>query len=106
MIQKDIVIAGSGDIGLIMARRMTLEGVTVAQVDEHCQTQVPGIFACGNALQVHDLVDYVSEEAERAGTGAAAYVKNGTSVEAPVKVGDILIRDIFGTNTIATKEIL
>ena len=48
-----------------------------AIVDETCQTQVPGIFACGNVLQVHDLVDYVSDEAERAGLGAAAYVKNG-----------------------------
>ena len=48
-----------------------------ALVDEHCQTQVPGIFACGNVLQVHDLVDYVSEEAERAGLGAAQYVRSG-----------------------------
>lgn len=48
-----------------------------AIVDEHCQTQIPGIFACGNVLQVHDLVDYVSEEAERAGLGAANLVKNG-----------------------------
>ena len=47
-----------------------------AIVDENCQTMVPGIFACGNVLQVHDLVDYVSEEAERAGIGAAAYVQN------------------------------
>ncbi len=173
MIGKEVVILGSGDIGLIMARRMTLEGakvkavcelmpysggltrnivqcledfdiplylsttvceihgkgrlegVTIARVDEkrnpivetkqfvscdtlllsvglipeneltraagipmdpitggalvdeHCQTQSPGIFACGNVLQVHDLVDYVSEEAERAGLGAANYVKNG-----------------------------
>ena len=46
-----------------------------ALVDEHCQTQIPGIFACGNVLQVHDLVDYVSEEGERAGIGAAAFVK-------------------------------
>ena len=48
-----------------------------AIVDENCQTQVPGIFACGNVLQVHDLVDYVSDEAERAGAGAAAFVRNG-----------------------------
>ena len=47
-----------------------------AIVDENCQTQVPGIFACGNVLQVHDLVDYVSEEAERAGIGAAKYIRN------------------------------
>jgi hypothetical protein len=46
-----------------------------ALVDETCQTQVPGIFACGNVLQVHDLVDYVSDEAERAGIGAAAFVQ-------------------------------
>ncbi len=45
-----------------------------ALVDEHCQTRIPGIFACGNVLQVHDLVDYVSDEAERAGLGAAYYV--------------------------------
>ncbi len=48
-----------------------------AIVDENCQTQVAGIFACGNVLQVHDLVDYVSDEAERAGVGAANFVKNG-----------------------------
>ena len=48
-----------------------------ALVDDACQTQIPGIFACGNVLQVHDLVDYVSEEAERAGIGAAEFVKNG-----------------------------
>ena len=172
---KKVVILGSGDIGLIMARRMSyegakveavcevmpysggltrnivqcledfgiplhlsttvvqihgdkrLEGVTIAQVDEHrqpieetkryipcdtlllsvglipeneltraagipidpitngalvdenCQTQVPGIFACGNVLQVHDLVDYVSEEAERAGIGAAKFVSGQTA---------------------------
>ena len=46
-----------------------------AIVDENCQTQVSGIFACGNVLQVHDLVDYVSDEAERAGIGAAAYAR-------------------------------
>ena len=48
-----------------------------AIVDETCQTKVPGIFACGNVLQVHDLVDYVSDEAERAGLGAANFVQNG-----------------------------
>ena len=48
-----------------------------AIVDETCQTLISGIFACGNVLQVHDLVDYVSDEAERAGLGAANFVKNG-----------------------------
>ena len=46
-----------------------------ALVDESCQTAIPGIFACGNVLQVHDLVDYVSEEAERAGIGAAGFIR-------------------------------
>ena len=168
---KDVVILGSGDIGLIMARRMTLEGakvhavcelmpysgglarnieqclndfeiplklshtvvkihgkerlegVTIAQVDANrkpireteeyipCdtlllsvglipeneltkaagvvlspvtggavvdqdrQTCVEGIFACGNVLHVHDLVDYVSEEAQIAGEAAAKYLE-------------------------------
>ena len=46
-----------------------------ALVDENRQTSVEGIFACGNVLQVHDLVDYVSDEAEIAGIGAANFVK-------------------------------
>lgn len=168
---KRVVILGSGDIGLIMARRMTLQGaevlacvelmpyssglnrnivqcledyniplllshtvtdihgrerlesVTVSQVDENrrpipgteqvfdcdtlllsvglipenelslsagvelssttsgavvdntLQTNVPGIFACGNVLHVHDLVDHVSDESAVAGRAAAAYIK-------------------------------
>lgn len=46
-----------------------------ALVDENCQTMLPGFFACGNVLHVHDLVDYVSEEAERAGAAAAKLVQ-------------------------------
>ncbi len=49
-----------------------------ASVDENRQTAVAGIFACGNVLQVHDLVDYVSDEAEIAGIGAADFVRNGS----------------------------
>ena len=50
-----------------------------AMVDENRQTETEGIFACGNVLQVHDLVDYVSDEAEIAGRGAAVYVLNGSN---------------------------
>jgi len=171
MVGRRVVILGSGDIGLIMARRMTLEGakvlacvelmpysggltrnivqcledysiplylshtvtdirghnrveqVTVSQVDENrraipgtemvfdcdtlllsvglipeneltrqagipmdrrtngavvyenMETQVPGIFACGNVVHVHDLVDYVTAESQRAGAAAAAFVQ-------------------------------
>jgi len=47
-----------------------------AVVDQDRQTSVEGIFACGNVLHVHDLVDYVSEEAEIAGKSAADYINN------------------------------
>lgn len=180
---KDVVILGSGDIGLIMARRMTLEGakvhavcelmpysgglarnieqclndfdiplmlshtvtqihgkdrvagVTVAKVgedrkpvcgtgqyipcdtlllsvglipeneltkkanvtldritngavvDQNRQTDIDGIFACGNVLHVHDLVDFVSDEAETAGKSAAEYIKSGleSTVSIPIE---------------------
>ena len=55
-----------------------------AVVYENMETQAPGIFACGNVVQVHDLVDFVSEEAERAGAAAAAYIQAGAEADAPV----------------------
>ena len=68
-------------VGLIPENELTrAAGIPIdpitngAIVDECCQTEIPGIFACGNVLQVHDLVDYVSDEAERAGLGAVKYV--------------------------------
>lgn len=45
-----------------------------AVVDQNRETSVDGIFACGNVLHVHDLVDFVSEEAETAGIAAADYI--------------------------------
>lgn len=45
-------------------------------VNDKMETSLPGVFACGNAVQVHDLVDYVSQEGERAGSGAALYLQN------------------------------
>ena len=54
---------------------VTLDRVTNgAVVDQDRQTEVEGIFACGNVLHVHDLVDFVSEEADIAGKSAAAYI--------------------------------
>ena len=178
MVGKRVIILGSGDIGLIMARRMTLEGakvlacvevmpysgglmrnivqclqdwdiplylshtitnieakngrvshVTVSKVDErrnpipgsemefdcdtvllsvglipeneltraagiemdgrtngavvyeNMETSVPGIFACGNVVHVHDLVDDVSAESERAGAAAAQYVQGNQAAD-------------------------
>ena len=179
---REVVILGSGDIGLIMARRMTLEGATVkavcelmpysgglarnieqclndfniplmlshtvveihggdrvtgvtiakvdesrrpiagseeyipcdtlllscglipeneltksagifldsttngAKVDGERQTEVEGIFACGNVLHVHDLVDYVSGEAEIAGRAAVRYIKGEQNRNADLKI--------------------
>lgn len=47
------------------------------RVDESFQTSVEGVFACGNVLHVHDLVDFVSKEAEAAGRHAALFVRDG-----------------------------
>lgn len=189
MVGREVVILGSGDIGLIMARRLTLEGATVktvcelmphssgltrnivqclndfeiplmlshtvidvigqdrleavviAQVDDQrrpisgtektipCDTLLlsiglipenelskqaeiqlsqttkgpivnqsmatnrPGIFACGNVVHVHDLVDFVTEEARLAGRNAARYVKGGLSrkKDIPIHAGEGIV---------------
>ena len=62
-------------------------------VNESLETSVEGVFACGNVLHVHDLVDFVSKEAAAAGRNAAAYVKAGgtlgeKSKEIPIKAVD------------------
>lgn len=71
-------------VGLIPENELSLmAGVELdprtkgAIVDEFYQTTVPGIFAAGNVLHVHDLVDFVSLEAERLAKSAAQYVKDG-----------------------------
>lgn len=48
-------------------------------VNDSLETNVSGIFACGNVLHVHDLVDYVSQEARNAGYNAAKYIQSGSS---------------------------
>lgn len=80
-------------VGLIPENELTrCAGVPIdpitggALVDENCQTLIPGIFACGNVLQVHDLVDYVSEEAERAGAGAAKLVGDNIPIQAGISI--------------------
>ena len=50
-----------------------------ARVDNRLATDVPGVFACGNALHVHDLVDHASQEGERAGAAAAAHARQAAS---------------------------
>ena len=72
-------------IGLIPENELTrMAGIELdrttngAVVDEYRQTSREGIFACGNVLQVHDLVDYVTIESKLAGKGAAKYILSET----------------------------
>ena len=75
-------------VGLIPENELsTGAGVALSRVtngpvvNESLETNVPGIFACGNVLHVHDLVDYVSEEAAAAGRAAAVYLQQGEQRE-------------------------
>ena len=70
-------------MGLIPENELSeMAGVKIAPstsgavVDEQLQTSVPGIFSAGNVLHVHDLVDFVSEEAKKAGANAWRYVQD------------------------------
>jgi len=51
-----------------------------AEVSEELETSIPGVFSCGNVLHVHDLVDFVSEEAEEAGQNAAVWLSENRSL--------------------------
>ena len=68
-------------VGLIPENELTREaGAKISEmggpvVDNNLETTIDGVFACGNVLQVHDLVDLVSAEAKRAGLNAIEYVK-------------------------------
>ena len=84
-------------VGLIPENELTrMAGIQIdphtngAAVYENNETSCPGVFACGNVLQVHDLVDYVTAESIRAGQAAARYVLGGVQPEGsvlPVEAG-------------------
>ena len=80
-------------VGLIPENELSIDaGVHLdprtkgAVVDEYFQTEQAGFFAAGNVLHVHDLVDFVSMEAEKLADGVAEYVKNGTLPECRITV--------------------
>jgi NADPH-dependent 2,4-dienoyl-CoA reductase/sulfur reductase-like enzyme len=74
-------------------------------VDEYRQTSVPGIFACGNVLHVHDLVDYVSEEAEIAGYGAWRYLNGLASQHGQHVDGRLKIETGYGIRYVVPQRI-
>ncbi|MBQ8895469.1 MAG: FAD-dependent oxidoreductase [Clostridia bacterium] len=78
-----------------------------ATVGEDMQTSEEGVFACGNVLHVHDLVDYVSAESERAGRSAAKYILSGGNAEGeaiPVKNGADISYTVPQRITVANVE--
>ncbi len=75
-------------VGLIPENELSrLAGIEIDRktggpvVNESMETSVPGIFACGNVVHVHDLVDFVTEESMRAGANAARFVKGEIKTE-------------------------
>jgi len=80
-------------VGLIPENELSREAGIVLdnitggpQVDERGQTSIPGIFACGNVLQVHDIVDNVSLEAEYIVEGVAEFLEGKLTKEQEVKI--------------------
>ena len=77
-----------------------------AYVDQDRQTKVEGIYACGNVLHVHDLVDFVSEEAEIAGESAADYIMDNHYEKTDIKLEvDGKIRYTVPSQITAKKEV-
>lgn len=98
-------------VGLIPENELSLaagvlldEETKGAVVDENFQTGVPGIFAAGNVLHVHDLVDFVSLEGEALAAGVMRYLKQGTlpsgqlEVVSDGNVGQLIPQRISGFN--------
>ena len=88
---------------LSLAAGVLLDGRTKgAFVDENYQTNVPGVFAAGNVLHVHDLVDFVSQEAEALANGVAEYLKEGAlpqcglTVQTCPVIGHIIPQTVSG----------
>ena len=80
-------------VGLIPENELTKSaGIDInritngADVTQSRETSIPGVFACGNVLHVHDLVDYVSEESEIAGKNAALYIKGDLKNEVDITI--------------------
>lgn len=80
-------------VGLIPENELTRQAeiaisplTSGAEVNDSMMTCIQGVFACGNVLHVHDLVDFVSQESELAGAKAVEYIKNGFTSNGSVKI--------------------
>ena len=74
-------------------------------MDEFCQTTVPGLFSAGNVLHVHDLVDFVSLEAEGMAEGIRQYLETGLpEAEIPVRCARLVVKQ--GERVLARKKIV
>ena len=80
-------------VGLVPENELTkgmgidlMRATSGPKVNESMETSREGVFACGNVLHVHDLVDYVTQESEEAGKAAARYIKSGLKRGAAVEV--------------------
>ncbi len=89
-------------VGLIPENELSRDmGVTInpvtsgPKVNESLETNIEGVFACGNVLHVHNLVDFVSEEAGAAGRNAACYVKAGEK-RSGTETADIVLEAVEG----------
>ncbi len=83
-------------VGLIPENELTRQaGIAIdrrtngAVVYENMETSLPGVFACGNVCHVHDLVDFVTAESQRAGAAAADYVRNPDSLASDGRVVEV-----------------
>lgn len=80
-------------VGLIPENELTVDmGIDIdevtkgATVNQNRETSVEGVFACGNVLHIHDLVDFVSEEGECAGKSAAEYIKGNIKKDVDISL--------------------
>ncbi len=99
-------------VGLIPENELTrMAGIIIdpvtngAIVDEYRQTSRPGVFACGNVLQVHDLVDYVTQESQIAGEGAAKYILSKGKAKGRTRNGNIKVNAENGVRYVVPQNI-
>ena len=80
-------------------------GTKGAAVDERYQTTVPGIFAAGNVLHVHDLVDFVSMEAEALADGVVRFLKGGLTESNLSVTGDAMVGQLVPARISGTEDV-